>query len=195
MSLKVYDFGMRSWARLQILERFTRILYLQSMGEIIGLTASLAGLATFADFIAESSWKIYKISKQLRSAKRDIERFSEEITLFASIILTAHDLLQSYNVDFPQAKLLEYVEGHSLLEQLRQQTRHVYKDIKEVLPRIRSLESSIDWVTRVKWVLSRSEVDNVDSGMKRVERKLHLVIDLVTLARCLEHKDDNLSKM
>lgn len=195
MSLKVYDFGMRSWARLQILERFTRILYLQSMGEIIGLTASLAGLATFADFIAESSWKIYKISKQLRSAKRDIERFSEDITLFASIILTAHDLLQSYNVDFPQAKLLEYVEGHSLLEQLRQQTRHVYKDIKEVLPRIRSLESSIDWVTRVKWVLSRSEVDNVDSGMKRVERKLHLVIDLVTLARCLEHKDDNLSKM
>lgn len=161
------------------------------MAEVVGLIAGITAIVGIAGAATKLSSSLYRVAQSCRVAGEDIERFAGEIDLFASTIMMAHYSLrercQNHSNSSVHSPALEYMRENAVLGQLTTQSERVVTHIRQVRPRIKSLESRIDFVTRIKWLLRKSEIQAIRPEMENVKTCIHLVIDVVHLELAQSH--------
>jgi hypothetical protein len=153
------------------------------MAEVVGLIASITAIVGIAGAATKLSSSLYRVAQSCGAASEDIERFAGEVDLFATTIGMAHYSLrehcQNHSNSSACSPALEYMRENAVLDQLTTQSERVVTHIKKVRPRIQSLGSRIDWVTRIKWLLRKSEIQSIRPEMENVKTCIHLAIDVV----------------
>ena len=157
------------------------------MAEIVGLASGIIAIAGAADTAFKMAKSIRRLSRDLGAARKNIRNFSREIEAFSSIIGAAHYSLETHSrKPQSQSKVLVFIQERKLLDQLVDQSNHVINHIEEIWPRIKSLKSSVSFITRLKWILRRTDMIALGPKMESVKTSLNLVITLVTFETLMQ---------
>jgi hypothetical protein len=157
------------------------------MAEVVGLAASLVAIAGAAHTALKLAKSIRRLSRDLGAARKDIRNFSREIEAFSSIIGAAQYSLKTHSREpQPPSKVLVFIQERKLLDQLVDQSDRVIDHIEEIRPHIKSLKSSISFITRLKWIRRRKDMMALGPKMESVKTSLSLVITLVTLETLMQ---------
>ncbi|KAH8602621.1 hypothetical protein B0O99DRAFT_679613 [Bisporella sp. PMI_857] len=147
--------------------------------------ASIGSLITLVGTIMTVSRKAHRTGKRLKSVRRDIRRFAVDMDVSGSAITTAHGVIREYcqknSKSTNPSSVIKYIGEQKVLVRLVRQGEDIAEDIKEVSPRIESLESRVNFVTRLKWVIHRSEIEAIGPQIEKIESTLDLTISLILL--------------
>lgn len=157
------------------------LIWCEIMAEIVGIVASAWTLVSIARAATKFSKSLLRAADAAGSAGKEIETFALDIQAFASIIRIAHKSLDQYYSNEPDSPVLKYIEEEAVLDQLVAQSQRVIKNIREVRPKIKSVASSIDLMSRLRWLLQRSEVQALGPRMECVKSNLHLIMSIIIL--------------
>jgi hypothetical protein len=150
--------------------------------EVIGLAASIVAIGQAAQIALNMSRSMRRLARRIRAAQDDIRQFAEDIDIFSSVIGAAHFSLYSHcDTEKTLTPVLRYIEHSKVLDRLVEQSDGVIDHIRELKPRIRSLESRIPLKTKFKWLFRRTEVEALRPKMESVKASLNLIITIVTL--------------
>jgi hypothetical protein len=149
------------------------------MAEILGLVASIAAVAGVADHALRLARSMKRLSRDLGAARKDIRCFARDIDAFSSIIGAAHYTLQTHAKPESPSKIVVFIHERKLLGQLVEQSDRVIDHIEELRPGIKSLKSSISFITRIRWIMRREDVNALRPKMESVKTSLNLVISMV----------------
>lgn len=157
------------------------------MAEVIGLASGIIAIGGAANTALKMAKSMRRLARDLGAARKDIKKFSRDIEAFSSIIGAAHYSLEMHSRESQsQSKVLVFIHERKLLDQLVDQSDRVIDHIEEIRPRIKSLKSRISFVTRLKWILRRTDVIALGPKMESVKTSLNLVITLVTLETLMQ---------
>ena len=146
------------------------------MAEIVGLASGIIAIAGAADTALKMAKSMRRLSRDLGAARKDIRNFSRDIEAFSSIIGAAHYSLETHSRGpQSQSKVLVFIYERKLLDQLVDQSDRVIDHIEEIRPRIKSLKSSISFVTRLKWILRRTDMIALGPKMESVKTSLNQI--------------------
>jgi hypothetical protein len=150
----------------------------------ISFTASLVAILGIAGSATRLSTTLYSIARKAGSAGLGIERFAMDVGTFASVVQIAYGLLNEHchtQTRLQTSLVLQHIEENEVLNQLVAQSKSVVNQIKLVRPRLKSIQSSFDFITRLKWHLRRTEIQALGLRIESVKTNLLLVISLVHL--------------
>jgi hypothetical protein len=149
----------------------------------LSFTASLVAILSIAGAAGELSMSMYRIRKA-GSASLDIGIFAMDIKAFASVIRMAHERLTKHcdmQTQLQPSLVLQDIEKVKVLNQLVAQSESVMAQIELVQPRLGSMQSSFDFITRLKWLLRKNDVQALSLRMESVKTNLELVINIIQL--------------
>jgi hypothetical protein len=150
--------------------------------EVIGLAASIVAIGQAAQIALNMSRSMRRLARSIRAAQDDIRQFAEDIYIFSSVIGAAQFSLYSHcDTEKTLTPVLRYIEHSKVLDRLVEQSDGVIDHIREIKPRIRSLESRIPLKAKFKWLFRRTEVEALRPKMESVKASLNLIITIVTL--------------
>jgi hypothetical protein len=149
------------------------------MAEILGLAASIVAIAGVADHALRLAKSMKRLARDLGAARKDIRLFARDIDAFSSLIGAAHYTLQTHAKPESSSKVLVFIHERKLLGQLVEQSDRVIDHIEELRPDIKSLKSSISFITRIRWIMRREDVNALRPKMESVKTSLNLVISMV----------------
>jgi hypothetical protein len=157
------------------------------MAEIVGLASGIIAIAGAAKTALNMAKSMRRLSRDLGAAKEDIRKFSKDIEAFSSIIGAAHFSLETHSKGpLLQSKVLVFIHKRKLLDQLVDQSDRVIDHIEEIRPRIKALKSRISFVTRLKWILRRTDIVALGPKMESVKTSLNLVMTLVAFETLMQ---------
>ena len=157
------------------------------MAEIVGLASAIIAIAGAAETALRLAKSMRRLSRDLGAARKDVRMFSKEIKAFSSIIGAAHYSLKTHSrKSQSQSKVLVFIHERKLLDQLVDQSDYVIDHIEEIWPHIKLLRSRISLITRLKWVLCRTDITALRSKMESVKISLNLVITLITFETLMQ---------
>jgi hypothetical protein len=148
------------------------------MAEILGIAESIAAICGAGDSAFKMARSMKRLSRDLGAARKDIRNFSRDIDAFSSIIGAARYTLETHSKPESRSKVLVFIHERQILDQLVDQSDRVIDHIRELRPSIKSLKSSISWVTRVKWISRRTDVKALGPKMESVKTSLNLLITM-----------------
>ena len=114
-------------------------------------------------------------------AREDVEEFAVNVSSFALIVQMAYDGIQHHCKNHSQSPALHYVQEFDALRDIESQCNRISEHIHAIKPLMRSVQSKIDLLTRLKWVLRKSEVEALHPKMECVKSSLLLLIFVVLL--------------
>lgn len=156
------------------------------MAEAIGLAASIIAIGGAADTAYRIQRKIRRLARDLGAAQENILKFATEIKDFSLVVSTANLSLHEYSKkSSAENKVLQHIQRHEVLGRIVTASDCVMDHIYKLMPRLKSLESSIPLVERWKWVLRRTEVEALGPKMESVKSSLQLIVTVVTLESVL----------
>lgn len=147
--------------------------------ELAGLVASIGGIVHIAGTAAKFSATLYRTARSAGSARKDIEEFAMDVSTFASVIRVAHDSIQDHCRNNCQLHVLQYVEEHAVLGHIEAQCGRIAEHIQALGPRMSSIQSRIDLITRFKWTFRKQEVQALHPKMECVKSSLILLMLIV----------------
>jgi hypothetical protein len=150
------------------------------MAEILGIAAGISAICGVGDSTFKMARSMRHLSRDLGAARKDIRNFSRDIDAFSSIIGAAHYTLETHSKPDSPSKVLVFIHERQILDQLVDQSYRVIDHISELRPSIKSLKSRISWVTRVKWIMRKTDVEALGPKMESVKTSLNLVITMVS---------------
>jgi uncharacterized protein YoxC len=157
-----------------------------TMAEAIGLAASIFAIGGAADTAYKIQRKIRRLARDLGAAQENILKFATEIKDFSLVVSTANLSLHEYSKrSSAENKVLQHIQQHEVLHRIVKASDCVMDHIYKLMPRLKSLESSIPLVERWKWVLRRTEVEALGPKMESVKSGLQLIVTVVTLESVL----------
>ena len=165
------------------------------MAEVVGLAASIIAIGTAADAAYKTQKRIRRLARDLGAAQENILKFATEIKDFYLVVTTANFSLHEYSKKSPaENKVLQHIQHHELLHRIVRASECVMDHIYTLMPRLKSLESSIPLVERWKWVLRRTEVEALGPKMESVKSSLQLIVTVVTLESVLNQGESRENK-
>jgi hypothetical protein len=160
------------------------------MAEAIGLAASIIAIGGAADTAYRIQRKIRRLARDLGAAQENILKFATEIEDFSLVVTTANLSLHEYSKkSSAETKVLQHIQHNEVLNSLAIASKCVMDHIYKLMPRLKSLESSIPLVERWKWVLRRTEVEALGPKMESVKASLMLIVGVVTMESVLNQDE------
>lgn len=150
----------------------------------LSLTASLVAILGIAGSATKLSRTLYSVARKAGPAGVGIESFAMDVSTFASVVQMAHSLLNEHcdvQTRLQPSLVLQNIEENEVLDQLVAQSKSVINHIKLVRPRLKSIQGSFDFITRLKWHLRKTEIQALGLRVESVKTNLLLVISLVHL--------------
>jgi uncharacterized protein YoxC len=171
------------------------IFFFPIMAEAIGLAASIIAIGGAADTAYRIQRKIRRLARDLGAAQENILKFATEIKDFSLVVSTANLSLHEYSKKSSvENKVLQHIQNHEVLHRIVTASDCVMDHIDRLMPRLKSLESSIPLLERWKWVLRRTEVEALGPKMESVKSSLQLIVTVVTLESVLSEGESRENK-
>ncbi len=165
------------------------------MAEVAGLVASIIAIGGAADTAYRIQRKIRRLARDLGAAQENILKFATEVKDFSLVVSTASLSLHEYSKkSSAESKVLQHIQHHEVLNQTVKASNCVMDHIDKLMPRLKSLESSIPLVERWKWVLRRTEVESLGPKMESVKSGLQLIVTVVILESVLNQAESRETK-
>lgn len=165
------------------------------MAEALGLAASVIAIGGVADTAYRIQKKIRRLARDLGAAQENILKFATEIKDFSLVVATANLSLHEYSKkSSAKNKVLQHIQNHEVLDRTVAASNCVMDHIYKLVPRLKSLESSIPLYERWKWVQRRTEVEALGPKMESVKSSLQLIVVVVTLEAVLNQDESRENK-
>ncbi len=161
------------------------------MAEVAGLIASVATLLSVASTAISVSRSLFKLASEAGPIEAEIYQFALQIRSFAVISNLAHESLDSNCARESKSQVLDYMNTHRVLDQLSEESKQVKERIRRVRPQIRSLLSKLGIITRIKWVIRKSDILGLGPDMESIKTSLLLVINIVKLELAVGQKSSD----
>lgn len=153
------------------------------MAEFAASIIALGGVAVTTATVAK---KLIELARSIKYADEAIGDFGVAIKLFADQIEIAHDTLLSECSKPNPSLIFDFLRKRKVMKDLRRQSKYIEECIGRVDPKIQSLPSSIDLVTRLKWVFFKeADIRNIERRMDSVKISLMLIMQLVSMDAAL----------
>jgi len=149
------------------------------MMDPLSFSVSLISIAGLASAALKTSMALYGFARELEAASEDIEQFALDIRTFASITQMGHSTLSLYYTKEPTSSVLDYIKELEILDLLAKQSRRTRKKIKNAWRQTESVQSSLKFVTRVKWIFRKKEIKVLYPDMESLKSSLLLVMAYV----------------
>jgi hypothetical protein len=150
--------------------------------EALGIASGITALASAAAAAFRVSESMYNIARRVRHVRDEIEMFAMEIETFANLLKTAQSSLDRHIKALDvQSPALGYLQDNEVLVQLHKYSRRVIHQVKKLRGPILSIESSVPFLTRFKWMLQKRTIDSSTSMMLGVESKFNIVLNVLSL--------------
>jgi hypothetical protein len=160
--------------------------------EALGIASSITALAGAAVAAFRVSESMYNIARRVRHVRDEIEMFAMEIEAFANLLKTANfSLDRRIKALDTQSPTLRYLQDNEVLVQLNKYSRRVTSQVKKLKGPILSIESSIPFWTRFKWMYQKRAIDSSTSMMLGVESKLNIVLHVLSLEGAYQRGDSD----
>jgi hypothetical protein len=147
----------------------------------ISFVASIAGLLALGGSMVTLSRKLYHTAKRLKSAQKEVFKFSRDVELFADLISLAYSFLKQYLSKFKNTPLLQYMKKRRVVYNLCAQTQDIYESIAAISPDIKGLESRMGLIARLKWVRSRKIIRAFSPEMEAIKTNFNMLLLVVRL--------------
>jgi hypothetical protein len=158
--------------------------------------STIAGVAGIAAAASSVSISLFRIASRIRSAKEDIESFAMHIGSFSAVMETAHDSLSGYALNATDPSLINQItDEEGALSLLIRQSNNTRKRIEEMPSLMRSMDSEIRIIGRIKWILQKDLVLDLKSDMDRVVAKMNLLVMSVTIKQYMSSPQGDPDKM
>ena len=151
------------------------------MAEVVGLVASITAIVGIAGAAAKLSKTLYGVAKDAGSAQDDIETWAIKFASFSSVIQTAHFSLDLHFKTRAQSRACEFIKENHVIEDIVNHSKHIKVQVDKIRPYVREISSSLTFITKIKWLLRKAEVELLGPRMESVKTDLTTLLQVISL--------------
>lgn len=156
--------------------------YPAAMAELAASVVGLVGLLGVATAICKTSRTLLKLSHDIKFAEGDIRRLDVGTTLFANQIEIVYNKLFPRLSNPNRLSTFDYLDERNVMGDLLTQSKFAQESIERLKPKIKSLKSSIDLMTKLKWAFfKKQEIRDIGPQMESVKSSLILIMLIVIM--------------
>lgn len=163
------------------------------------LAAGIIACVQAADLLAKCSISLYRIGKRAKGARKDINKFADDVEMFGLLLGTVHTTLQPFTKisDDQDSNVLKYLKNKKVLRKLFKKSNRVTDEIAQYVPIIEDRSKELPLITIIKWVFRKGEIEAFSPKMESIKSAFTLVLSCISLEDALSQPrtDDNDQKM
>jgi len=154
----------------------------------LSIAASIVALCTACDAAYRATRTIRKTVKKIEGANNDMDKFADDIDLYAIVIGTAHTALEPYrSSDLRETRVLSYLRRFRGFKRLVKQSENVKEDIDRYMRKLCNLRGKHRLIVGYKWRFQKKEIDDMlRPAMARVTCNLQIVMSSLALEAALK---------
>jgi hypothetical protein len=149
------------------------------MAELLGVIGSIIAVATMTTQLSNS---LYRIARSIGSVGDEVNRFAMETADFSSLMRLTHMSLSSHCsqiIKQDESSVLRTITELEVFDQLVDHCEGINSDIKKIKPHLWSLKSRLSIISRIKWLMQKSDVQTLGWTMDKMKSSLNLLVALV----------------
>lgn len=149
------------------------------MAELLGVIGSILAVATVTTQLSRS---LYGISRSIGSVRDEVNRLAMETADFSSLMRLIHMALSNHCsriIKQDESSVLRAITEREVFSQLVDHCEDINTDIEQIKPHLRSLESRFSILSRIKWLMQKSDVQTLGWTMEKMKSSLNLLVALV----------------
>jgi hypothetical protein len=169
------------------------------MAEVLAITGGLAAALQLSSYAKKLAKALYRFSKDAGAARREVERFSNQVQSFSDTVGLAHGTLSHFCSENPRSPVVVYISSNDVLKNIGSEAMAVKAHLRKIQHQVIGLRSSVTLWAIVKWAYKKSTISELFPEMESVKTSLSLVIATAQLEaatahykRCYKHDADGL---